>query len=72
MTARARLYDLGIVPRRARVSLAEWRRFRERYLAFLNRSVATGLFADRFAPGPLAEQAAPSFDGRVFRVRLPA
>jgi hypothetical protein len=71
MRTRARLYSLGIVPRKARTSLAEWRRFRERYVAFLNQSVETGLFADRFAPGPLGEQAAPSFDGRTFRVRLP-
>jgi lipopolysaccharide biosynthesis glycosyltransferase len=72
MTARARLYSLGLVPLKARASLAEWRRFRERYVAFLNRGVETGLFADRFALGPLGEQAAPSFDGRVFRVRLTA
>jgi hypothetical protein len=72
MMARARLYTLGIVPRRARTRLAEWRRFRERYVAFLNQSVEMGLFADRFALGPLGEQAAPSFDGRAFRLRLPA
>jgi lipopolysaccharide biosynthesis glycosyltransferase len=72
MMARARLYTVGIVPRRTRTRLAEWRRFRERYVAFLNQSVEMGLFADRFALGPLGEQAAPSFDGRAFRVRLPA
>ena len=71
MMARAKLYTLGIVPRRARTNLAEWRRFRERYVAFLNRGVETGLFADRFAPGLLDKQAAPRFDGRTFRVRLP-
>ena len=72
MMARAQLYSLGIVPRRARARLAEWRRFRDRYVAFLNHSVDVGLFADCFVPGPLGEQAAPSFDGRAFRVRLTA
>jgi len=72
MRVRARLYGLGIVPRKAHTRLAEWRQFRERYVAFLNQGVETGLFADRFAPGPLSAQAVPSFDGRTFRVRLPA
>jgi lipopolysaccharide biosynthesis glycosyltransferase len=71
MTARARLYSSSVVPYGARARLAEWRRFRERYIAFLNRSVETGLFADRFAPAPMVEPATPSFDGRTFRVRIP-
>jgi lipopolysaccharide biosynthesis glycosyltransferase len=70
MTARAWLYSSSVVPYGARARLAEWRGFRDRYVAFLNHGVETGLFADRFAPGPMAEPATPSFDGRTFRVRL--
>ena len=72
MNARAWLYNLGLVQRRTHASLTEWRQFRDRYAAFLDHAVESGLFADRFAPSLLSEPPAPSFDGRTFRVRLPA
>jgi hypothetical protein len=63
-----RLHRLGIVTRRTRAHLDFWRARRTRFIEFLSRAAAEGLFADAFAftPPPPAEPS--QFDGRTFRV----
>jgi hypothetical protein len=63
------VYRLGIVTRRTRAHLDFWRARRARFVEFLTRAAAEGLFADAFAfmPPPPAEPS--QYDGRTFRVR---
>lgn len=63
------VYKLGIVTRRTRAHLAEWRDRRARHVAFLAQAVEEGLFADAFAFAPPAPEEPSQFDGRTFRAR---
>ena len=64
-----RLHRLGIVTRRTRAHLDFWRARRIRFIEFLSRAAAEGLFADAFAFAPPGPAEPSQYDGRTFRVR---
>jgi len=63
------VYKLGLVGRRTRAHLANWRSRRARYAEFLSRAAEEGLFADAFAFAPPAPEEPSQYDGRTFRAR---
>ncbi len=63
------VYKMGIVGRRTRAHLANWRNRRAHYIAFLSRAAEEGLFADAFAFAPPTPAEPSQYDGRTFRAR---